>query len=75
VCVEAEVSGVAVTVPEFVRLMREVSGAGAPICDFLGVSVGLLRLLELKEDVDDNIDLLPSTGLSTLGRRWGRMNG
>jgi hypothetical protein len=71
VVVDDEARGVEETAEELVRLMREVRGVGAPICDFFGVSAGLLRLLELTEDdAEERSDLAaPDTGLSTRGRR------
>lgn len=73
VCAETEPFGVEVTLPEFVRLMRAVSGVGALICDFFGVSPTLERLDELSEDA---IDLeLVGAGVAILERRPPRING
>jgi hypothetical protein len=73
-CIDADVRGVVAVVLDVVRATRADNGVGAPICDFFGVSVGLLRELELVDE-EDSIDFEPCTGLRTFGRPRGRMYG
>jgi len=66
------------TVLELVRLTRAVSGVGAEICDFFGVSVGLERLLPLEEAADESKDLdalVVGAGLAIFERARGVMYG
>lgn len=75
-CIEPDPLGVLGTVP-LVRADRAVSGVGALIMDFLGVSVTclLLRLLA-KFVVDDRRAFaVPGVGLVIFARRLAVMNG
>jgi hypothetical protein len=63
-----------VTVLEPPRLDRAVKGVGAPIWDFLGVSIGLLRLLELRLGEESRLLAADGDGLVSFLRLLA-MNG
>ena len=46
--------------------VRAVRGVGALICDFFGVSI--ICLLRLVERLDEDSNIFPGEGLTTLGR-------
>jgi hypothetical protein len=70
-----ELFGVEGTVFVVVREERAVSGVGALICDFFGVSVNGLLLLPLPVEDDNNDFAIPDGGLDGFDRRPAVING